>query len=148
MPVPANIPNTLHRNKACPGFCLSCWKKGHYSVSRKGKVVPMQAMKAYGRNDGISPYISHLNTRWRSVVTIMLQSLHPPRKNPWYPMHRMEAEWPPESVDKWLRWRQSASQLHSLPCIISAICIVCLRQWVSLHNPHTCNPICTTYRNT
>lgn len=149
MPVPANIPNTLHRDKSCPGFCHGGLELGHYSNSRKGKVVPAQAAKSYGRICVISTHILNLNTRRRSVV-IIIPVTPPPRKNPWYPMHKMADEWAPKSLDNWLQIRQWcwATQLHYLPRIISAVCIVYLRHWVCLHNPHTCNPICTTHRNT
>jgi hypothetical protein len=41
-------------------------------------------MRAYWESGGIAPRILDLVTRWRRVVSLMPQSLHPQGKSPWY----------------------------------------------------------------
>ena len=47
----------------------------------KGRVIPVQAMKAFRVSGGVSPLILNLGTRWKSVVNFM-PSLFFPGKEP------------------------------------------------------------------
>lgn len=42
----------------------------------KGKVVPVNAMKAYKWSGGIAPLILSFGSRWKWMVSLMLQPLY------------------------------------------------------------------------
>jgi hypothetical protein len=48
----------------------------------KNKIVPVHAVKAYGGNTGIAPFILNVGTKWRGDIKSTQRLLYPTGKNP------------------------------------------------------------------